>query len=83
MKQCLIIRLKHTGVAVLKKVWTLVIVDCSETPAKGFISLIKDKSAESIMPLIEKHVRVGSKIFTDEAKVYEKLKKMPNLFTNQ
>lgn len=37
--------------------------------------LIENKSASTILPIISKHVRAGSKIFTDEAKVYQALKK--------
>ena len=38
--------------------------------------LIKNKSADSILPIIEKHVLPGSIIHTDEAKVYKSLKKV-------
>lgn len=67
----------HRGRAPREQVWALGIVDCSYKPAKGFMCLIENKSAEVIMPIIKKHVREGSIIYTDEAKVYMKLGECP------
>jgi transposase len=54
------------------------IVDCSFTPAKGFIKVIESESASIILPIIKNHVRPGSIIYTDEAKVYQSLKNNVN-----
>ena len=48
-------------------------MDCSSSPGKGLFRLIENKSASIILPLIYKHVRPGSTIYTDKAKVYKKL----------
>ena len=65
----------HRGRAPLRQSWAFGIVDCSTKPAKGFMCLIENKSSNEILPLIYKHVREGSIIHTDEAKVYQKLGK--------
>lgn len=63
----------HRGRFPVLQTWALGMVDCSTAPGKGLFVLIPDKSAKSILPLINKHVRPGTIIYTDEAKVYKKL----------
>lgn len=68
----------HRGRAPKEQLWALGIVDCSYKPARGFMCRIENKSCSIILPLIEKHVCRGSIIYTDEAKVYQSLKKNVN-----
>lgn len=46
--------------------WAITIVDCSTFPAKGYAELVPDRSANTLVSIIEKVVRSGSKIQTDE-----------------
>ncbi|KCZ77046.1 hypothetical protein H311_01949 [Anncaliia algerae PRA109] len=48
-------------------------IEYNEKITKCFAICIKDKKAESILPIINKHVIPGSKIFTDEHKSYQRL----------
>ena len=47
----------HRGRVPKKQVWTLGIADCSYKPAKGGMWLIENKKSETILAIIEKHVR--------------------------
>jgi len=48
----------------------LTMVDTSTIPAKGYAEILKNKEAETIIPIIERVVWSGSKIHSDDAKVY-------------
>ena len=67
----------HRGRSPKEQTWALGMVDCIYKPAKNIMMLIHNKSGETILPLIKKHIRKGSLIHTDEAKVYAKLGKDP------
>lgn len=68
----------HRGRGPKHQCWALCIVDCSFKPSKGFATIIKDKSKDTILPIINEVVRTGSIIHTDEAKVYNCLKSNNN-----
>ncbi len=65
----------HKGRSPRSQCWVLCIVDCSTSPAKGFCSLLNDRSKTTILPDIKQVVMPGSKIFTDEFKSYSDLGK--------
>ena len=50
-------------------------MDTSTQPATGFDTLIPDRQTKTIIPIIERVVRPGSIIHTDEAQVYQRLDK--------
>lgn len=68
----------HRGRSPVRQTWASGLVDCSTVPAKGFMCLIEDKSASTILPIINRHVRFHSTIHTDEAKVYHVLSRDNN-----
>ena len=55
-------------------------VDTSTTPSKGYAEIISNKEAKTIIPtiIIERVIRPGSKIHTDESKVYKILGRNEN-----
>jgi len=61
----------HRGRGIKNPTWVLTMVDTSTTPAKGYAEVISKKDANTIIPIIESVVRSGSKIHSDEAKVYK------------
>ena len=63
----------HRGRGPIRPAWCLCIVDTSTKPATGFATMIPDRTAGTILPIIELVVRQGSIIHTDEAKVYKAL----------
>ena len=48
-------------------------VDTSTIPAKGYAEIMHNKEGETIIPIIERVMRFGSKIHSDKAKVYNVL----------
>jgi len=65
----------HRGKCPKLPSWTLCIVDISTQPATGFPTLIPDRQTKTLIPIIERVVRPGSIIHTDEAQVYQRLDK--------
>lgn len=63
----------HRGRGPRDQIWGLSIVDTSTSPAQGFCQIIKDKKAETMIPIISSVVHSGSIIHTDEHKSYVKL----------
>ena len=64
----------HLGRGPIRAARCLCIVDTFTQPAKGFATMIPDRRAETIIPIIESVVRPGSIIHTDEEKAYHALK---------
>lgn len=65
----------HRGRGPIHPAWCLCIVDTSTQPATGFATMIADRTSATIIPIIERVVRPGSIIHTDEARSYLSLKK--------
>jgi len=61
----------HRGHAPKNPTLVLTMVGTSTILAKGYAEIIKNKEAETNIPIIERVVRSGSKIHSDEAKVYK------------
>ena len=61
----------HRGRAPKNPTWVFTMVDTSTILTKGYAEIIKNKEAETIIPIIERVLRSGSKIHPDEAKVYK------------
>jgi len=64
----------HRGRGPIRPAWCLCIVDTSTMPARGFATMIPDRTAATIIPIIEQVVRPRSIIHTDEARVYKTLR---------
>lgn len=56
-----------------KQIWVFGIVDTSTTPARPFMTVVPNRTAETLIPIIEKVCLPGTIIHTDGAKVYTKL----------
>lgn len=66
----------HRGRGLREKVWALVIVDCSATPAKGFVKIVENRSKQVLLPIISSVVSPASTIHTDEWASYFDLRRM-------
>jgi len=64
----------HRGRGPIRPAWCLCITDTSSQPATGFATMIPDRTAATIIPIIKRVVRSGSIIHSDEARVYQSLK---------
>lgn len=63
----------HRGRAPTNQTWILCIVDTSFTPSRGYSTIIENRTAAHILPIISNVVRQGSIIYTDDFKAYNSL----------
>jgi transposase-like protein len=63
----------HRGRSSVAPTWAITMVDTSTTPSKGYAEVVPDRSSETMIPIIEKGVRAGTTIHTDEWKAYNPL----------
>ena len=68
----------HRGRAPEKSVWVFGIVDVSTTPAMGFMEIVERRNAETLLPIIEKVVKPGSIIYSDEWRAYGRISENPD-----
>ncbi|KCZ81782.1 hypothetical protein H312_00822 [Anncaliia algerae PRA339] len=61
----------HRGRSPANRTDALCIIEYNKTITKCFATCIRDKSHETILPIINKVVIPGSKIYTDEHKTYQ------------
>ncbi|KAG0441128.1 hypothetical protein DMUE_1280 [Dictyocoela muelleri] len=60
----------HRGRSPRKAIWAITIVCTDKIPCKGYIEIVNDRRANTHMPIIQRVVRSGSIIYTDELKSY-------------
>ncbi|KAG0439755.1 hypothetical protein DMUE_2211, partial [Dictyocoela muelleri] len=63
----------HRGRSPSDAIWALTFADCSVTPARGYAEIIESRNSNTIIPIIERIVRPGSIIYTDEWPAYTNL----------
>ncbi|KAG0440214.1 hypothetical protein DMUE_1903 [Dictyocoela muelleri] len=68
----------HRGRSPQEAVWAMTIVDTTIKPSKGFVQIVEDRSASTLIPIIERVVRSGSIIHTDEWPSYSRLSEANN-----
>ncbi|KAG0425453.1 hypothetical protein DMUE_6031 [Dictyocoela muelleri] len=63
----------HRGRSPRVPTWAITIVDTSTVPAKGYAEIVSRRDAMTLIPIIERVVRHGSIIYTDEWAAYNAL----------
>ena len=56
----------HRGRAPQEQVWAIFIVDTSYTPSRGYVEILPDRKQDTMLSVIQRVVRRGSTIITDE-----------------
>lgn len=68
----------HKGLNATKKAWAICITDNSTKPSLGYVEIIENKTAETLIAIIKRVVRPGTAISTDEFRSYSSLARDPN-----
>lgn len=63
----------HRGRSAIAPDWAITMVDVSTFPGRGYAEMVPDRSAATLVPIIESVVRSGSSIHTDEWSAYSTL----------
>ncbi len=63
--------------------WVFGMVDTSQTPALGVMELVPRRNAATLLPIIRRHVRSGTIIWSDEWSAYSQVQLLPNVSSHQ
>lgn len=66
----------HRGHVPTTPVWVFGIVDTSYQPARGFMKIVEQRNRETLLSIIQAHVRPGSIIHSDEWRAYSNLNEL-------
>ena len=67
------------GVPPPRQVWVFGICDTSHTPARGVMRIVPDRSAATLLPIIQQHVRSGTIVHSDEWAAYNHVQHLPSV----
>lgn len=68
----------HRGRSPRDAVWAITMVDTSTQPSKGYIEIVPNRTRNTLCPIIERVIRTGSIIYTDEWSSYSQLSRDNN-----
>ena len=69
----------HHGRPPPRQVWVFGICDTSHTPACGVMRIVPDRSATTLLPVIQQHVRSGTIVHSDEWAAYNHVQHLPSV----
>ena len=54
-------------------------VDCSTSPALGYMETVPDRTAATLLPIIQAHILPGTTIHSDQWRAYQNVQSLPNV----
>ena len=54
-------------------------VDVSHAPALGYMEIVQDRQAATLLPIIQQHVQRGTVIHSDQWSSYSQVSTLPNV----
>ena len=73
----------HRGRATTREVLVFGLCDTSHSPALGVMSTVPNRSAQTLLPIIERHVRQGSIVHSDEWAAYRRVQQLQSVNNHQ
>ena len=69
----------HRGRPPHEQIWVFGLADTSQTPALGFMEVVQQRDAATLLPIIQQHVAPGTIVHSDEWKAYSKISELPHV----
>ena len=69
----------HRGRPPHQQVWVFGMCDTSHTPALGVMKIVADRTATTLLPLIQQHVCSGTVVHSDEWAAYNLVQQLPSV----
>ena len=66
----------HHGRATTNEVWVFILCDTSQSPALGVMCIVPDRTAQTLLPIIRRHVRTGTTIYSDQWAAYNRVQQL-------
>ena len=57
-------------------------VDPSQSPTLGFMQIVPDRTAATLLPILQQHVAQGSVVHSDQWASYNQVGNLPNVFAH-
>ena len=73
----------HRGRATSNEIWVFGLVDTSYRPALGYMELVAQRDAATLLPIIQAHTRPGTIIHSDEWAAYNRVQSLPNVASHE
>ena len=69
----------HRGRAMQNEVWILGLVDTSHPPALGYMQVVHQRDAATLLPIVQAHTLPGTIIHSDDWAAYRRVASLPNV----
>ena len=69
----------HEGRAPPSEVWVFGMVDIAHTPALGYMEIVAQRDAATLLPIINNHVAPGTEVWSDEWSAYRRVGALSNV----
>ena len=63
----------HRGRATQNEIWVFGMVDTSHTPALGYMEIVPDRTAATLLPIIQAHLQPGTTVHSDQWAAYQQV----------
>ena len=73
----------HRGRATTNEVWVFGLCDTSQSPALGVMCIVQDRTAQTLLPIIRRHVRNGTIIHSDQWAAYNRVQQLQPVSNHQ
>ena len=69
----------HRGRSTSTDMWVFGMCDTSHSPALGFMHLVPNRTAATLLPIIQSHVAPGTIIHSDQGSMYNRVGSLPGV----
>ena len=67
----------HRGRPTTQEIWVFGMVDTSQTPALGVMVTVQDRTAQTLLPIIQRHLHPGTIVHSDQWSAYRQVQQLP------
>ena len=71
----------HRGRPTTEQIWVFGLVDTSQTPSPGYMEIVPQRDAATLLPLINNHVAPGTIVHSDEWAAYNRVQRLSNVYS--
>ena len=83
MLVCFTMLQHHRGRPPQSPVWVFGMVDVSHKPALGYLEIVPQRDAATLLPIIQAHSNPETEIWSDEWRAYSQVPSLPNITTHR
>ena len=73
----------HRGRLPRSQNWVFGMCDTSHSPALGYMEVVPCRDAATLLPIIQRHVRRGTSVWSDEWSSYNRVASLPNVHNHE